>query len=85
MRVGQILKSKAGSPYIKIESDLTLVKGDALFLNKPQAEIDLAVERGKLTKEQGEAKKAKVPDFVIYNIILRNAPNETGVQTAEKF
>lgn len=83
MRIGQVLNSKAGKPYIKIDSDVALTKGDVLFLNRPQDEIDNAVERGKLTQEQADAKKAKVPDFVRFNI---NKKAETiATQGAEQF
>lgn len=86
MRVGQVLNSKAGKPYIKIDADVTLTTGDVLFLNKPQDEIDNAVERGKLTAEQAEAKKAKIPDFVRFNINKKVDTTETaGVQNAEQF
>lgn len=83
MRVGQVLNSKAGKPYIKIDKDVTLTMGDVLFLNKPQDEIDSAVERGKLTQEQAEAKKAKIPDFVRFNINKKDDLATT--QNAEQF
>lgn len=86
MRVGQVLNSKAGKPYIKIDKDVTLTTGDVLFLNRPQDEIDNAVERGKLTAEQAEAKKAKVPDFVRFNINKKeDNVTTTGAQNAEQF
>lgn len=84
MRLGQVLNSKAGKPYIKIDKDVTLKAGDVLFLNKPADEIDNAVERGKLTTEQADAKKAKIPDFVRFNINVKTT-QETGVQNAEQF
>jgi hypothetical protein len=85
MRVGQILNSKAGAPYIKIDKDTVLKVGDVLFLNKPADEIDNAVERGKLTQEQAEAKKAKVPDFVRYNINQKVDNAATTSSNAEQF
>lgn len=87
MRVGQVLNSKAGKPYIKIEKDVLLTNGDVLFLNRPKDEIDSAVERGKLTAEQGEAKKAKIPDFVRFNINKKENNDATTpeAQNAEKF
>lgn len=84
MRIGQILNSKAGTPYIKLDNDVTLKKGDVLFLNKPADEIQNAVERGKLTQEQADAKIAKVPDFVRYNINQKVDKITTGTN-AEQF
>lgn len=85
MRVGQVLNSKAGVPYIKIDKDVTLTAGAVLFLNKPNDEIDSAVERGKLTTEQAEVRKAKIPDFVRYNINQKVETATTTGQNAEKF
>jgi hypothetical protein len=84
MRVGQVLNSKAGKPYIRIDKAVTLNEKDVLFLNRPQDEIDSAVERGKLTKEQGEAKKSKVPDYVRFNINVKTSATTEG-QDAENF
>lgn len=80
MRIGQALKSKSGQTYLKIEQDVTLKKGDALFLTKPADDIDYLVENGKLDKEAGEARKAKIPDFVIYNIKTAGTKTQENVE-----
>ena len=54
MRVGQVLKSKAGKTYLKFEKNVTISEGEALFISTPQQEAD--------------EKLAKVPGFVLYNI-----------------
>lgn len=68
MKVGQALKSKGGKTYLKFEKTVTLKEGDVLFLSKPSENIDYLVDKGDLTEEEGAAKKAKIPDFVLYNI-----------------
>lgn len=72
-RVGQMLKSKGGKYYLKFENQenepITIESGDALMLQKPDEQIDRLVELGKITSDEGEAKKAKVPGFVKFNVI----------------
>jgi hypothetical protein len=84
MRVGQILNNKAGDKYyFKADADIVLKKGDVLWLNKPVDDINGAVERGKLTREQADAKIAKIPNFVKYNVNQNLKTN--GAQSAENF
>jgi hypothetical protein len=71
MRVGQALKSKSGVTYLKFDKTVTIEEGETLFLSRPQDDVDYLVENGKITTEEGEARKAKIPDFVIYNIKVR--------------
>ncbi len=78
MRVGQVLKSKGGNSYLKFEKNVTISEGEALFLSTPQEDIDYLVSSGKLTADEGEARKAKVPDFVRFNIKKANN-NNTGI------
>ena len=72
MRVGQALKSKGGRTYLKFDKQLVINEGDALFLSKPQDDIDYLVSQGKMTVDEGAAKKAKIPEFVLYNIKVAN-------------
>ena len=75
-RVGQILTSKKGVSYIKIDDKLTenlvLEPGQALFLSNPADDVDGLVSIGKLTAEEGEARKARIPSFVKKNISIAN-------------
>lgn len=68
MKVGQVLKSKGGKTYLKFEKATTIQEGEALFISTPAEDIQFLVETGKLTAAEGEAKLAKVPSFVLYNI-----------------
>lgn len=85
MKVGQALKSKGGETYLKFEQDVVLKKGDALFLSRPVDDIDYLVKAGKLDKETAEQRKAKIPDFVIYNIKTANGKTTETVENTEKF
>lgn len=86
-RVGQALKSKAGKTYLKFDTTVTIKEGETLFLSRPEEDVDHLVDTGKLTKEEGEARKAKIPDFVIYNIKTATSKVVTDKTTgnAEKF
>jgi hypothetical protein len=70
MKVGQALKSKEGKTYLKFDKDVNIKAGEAVFLSRPQDDIDYLVSKGELTPQQGEERKAKVPSFVLYNIKL---------------
>lgn len=66
--VGNILKSKAGNSYIKIEADeITLKKGDRLMLKSKAEEIEESVSSGKISEEKGEELKEKL-HFIKYVI-----------------
>ena len=81
MKVGEIRQSQGGSYYIKFNNitdkngnvklstlPLTLEDGDVLFLNKPEETIDYLVKSGKLTEEQGEERKRKIPSFIKFEV-----------------
>lgn len=71
--VGYVSKSKAGNVMITIEQGLTLNAGDKLMQKKPADVIDSLVEAGYLTEEQAEQRKAKVPEWKLYEVsVLRN-------------
>lgn len=80
MRVGQALKAKSGKTYLKFDKTVTIGEGETLFLSRPQDDVDYLVETGKLTKEEGEARKAKIPDFVIYNIKSKGKVETTNTE-----
>lgn len=67
-KVGQVLKSKKGSFYIKVEKDLTLAAGSSLQLQDPRAGFKRMAETGKISEEEAEAKAAKLPEFLKYDI-----------------
>lgn len=89
--IGKVLKSKAGTHYIKLGQDRdatgklfgknakelfpitlgdgsVLNEGDVLFLKTIDSEIKGLVDKGFITPEQGEARLAKVPEFVKYKV-----------------
>jgi hypothetical protein len=78
-RVGQILLSKGGRKYIKLEQDIN--KDDILFLNKPSEEIDFLVESGRITEQEGRARKEKVPDFVLANLVKGVVAKNTNAES----
>jgi hypothetical protein len=75
-KVGQVLTGKNGGHYIKIEQSVTLTEGDVLFLNKPEETLQRLVAAGTITQAEADAKLAKVPSFVKYNIVRKNTQTE---------
>lgn len=67
---GEILTSKNGVKYIKVTSDvtLTLKEGDAIFMQKPEENIDALAKKGFITAEEAKARKSKLPNFLHYLI-----------------
>lgn len=74
VKVGTLLKSKAGSLYIKVddklEGSVTLTKGMSLNLKDPRKENLELAERGFISMEEAESRNAKIPEYVKYNITL---------------
>ena len=75
--IGSVVKGKDGKPdYIKINSDVTLKKGQYVNLESPKQQIEslqAAVESGKLTAEYGEKLLARLeatPDWVRFNLFV---------------
>ena len=68
--VGTIKESKAkpGEHYMTI--DQLIPAGTVLRLQNPRDLYDLWVEQGRMTVEEAEEKKAAIPHFVKYNLIL---------------
>lgn len=85
-KVGAVMKRKDdGSTYIKFSKDIknpgnlqalasALAKaGDGgLYLNvqNPRTSLDEAVQMGHLTADVAETMKAKIPDYVLFELIL---------------
>lgn len=68
-KLGSLRKSQKGSLYIKIDEDVTLTKGMSLQLKDPRKSLDAAVENGKMSSEKAEEIKAKIPDYIRYEVI----------------
>jgi hypothetical protein len=66
--VGYISKTKTGKSMITVDQDFVLKKGDKLFISKPQDTVDSLVANGILTEEQGEQRKAKIPDWKLSEV-----------------
>lgn len=69
-KVGSLRKSQKGDNYIKIDDDVTLKKGAALQLKDPRKSLDQAVENGRMSAENAAERKAKIPDYIRYELIL---------------
>lgn len=66
--VGYISKSQSGLILLTIEQDLVLKKGDKLIQKKPAEAIDGLVEKEFITEEEGEKRKARIPDWKLYEV-----------------
>jgi len=56
---------------ITLADGTVLNEGDVLFLKSPQAELDELVLAGYVKADVAEARKAKIPDFIRYNVQLQ--------------
>ena len=65
---GELLTSKSGTKYIKINKDITLnlKEGDCIFMEKPEQNLARLVEKGFITQEEAKERTAKIPDFLHY-------------------
>ncbi len=62
-----------GDPYIKIEQDIVLKKGDRLHMKKKSDAIDSAVRSGKIAEDYGAELKEKL-SWIKYE--LSKMPNK---------
>ncbi len=69
-KIGTVRKSKKGSLYIKVESDVALKKDAMLTLQDPRKKLDESVASGRLTEEKAEEFRAKIPDYIRQEIYL---------------
>lgn len=70
LTVGEILVSKAGSPYIKFKEDFEVKQGMTLTMQDPRTRLEEAVAAGRMTEEQAQERAAKIPEFVKYSLVL---------------
>jgi len=68
--VGSLRKSQKGGLYIKLTADLNLKTGSTLQLQDPRKSLDSAVAAGRMSEEKAEEIKAKIPEYVKYDIAL---------------
>jgi hypothetical protein len=67
-KVGSLRKSKTGNLYIKVDTDFSLKKDDALNLQDPRKKIASAVEAGRMEESKAEDLLSKIPDYIKYDI-----------------
>jgi len=68
--IGSLRKSKKGGLYIKVTAPVTLTAEDNLQLVDPRKSLDNAVASGRMSAEKAEEIKAKIPDYVKYDVAL---------------
>lgn len=69
-KLGTLRKSQKGSLYIKLDADVNLKKGQAITLKDPRKSLDAAVEAGRMAADKAEGIKAKIPDYIKYELLL---------------
>jgi len=69
-KLGSLRKSQKGGLYIKIDADVTLKAGDVVQLQDPRKSLDAAVAAGRMDSEKAEGIKAKIPDYIKYDLQL---------------
>jgi len=70
LKVGTIRKSKKGSLYLKVESDVKLTKDAALQIQDPRKKIKDQVAAGKLEEAKGEERLSKIPEYIRQEVYL---------------
>lgn len=71
LEVGAVLRKKEGEgSYIKIKTDVRLTEGTILQVSDPREKYDRLVKSGHMSEEEAEESKARVPDFVLFDIVL---------------
>ena len=70
-KLGEVIELKDKEGNSRVMGDTVELKtDDTLFLSSPLDEVDSLVQNGKLSAEDGEVRKSKIPDFIMYNIEL---------------
>ena len=54
--------------YIKVAADVALKKDSALQIQDPRKKLDEAVTAGRMDAEKADALKAKIPDYIRYDV-----------------
>jgi sulfite reductase beta subunit-like hemoprotein len=75
-KIGSLRKSQKGSNYLKIDNDVTLKKGDVVQLQDPRKSLDAAVAAGRMDSEKAEGIKAKIPEYIKYDLVLAPATDK---------
>jgi hypothetical protein len=70
IKLGTIRKSKKGGLYIKVDTDIKLLKDSALQIQDPRKKVKDQVASGKLTEAQGEERLSKIPEYIRQEIFL---------------
>jgi hypothetical protein len=70
-KVGTLMKNKDNTKdnYIKIDSDITLTAGSFLQVQDPRKKLKEAVAAGRIDAAKGEELLAKIPDFVLREVV----------------
>lgn len=70
LKVGAVRKGKEGNHYIKIFEAVALQKDDVLQLQNPRTKLKDSVAAGRLTEEQAQAHLEKLPEYLVYDVVL---------------
>lgn len=69
-QVGSVRKSDKGAFYLKVTENVTLTKDTVLQLQDPRKRVDEFVAKGFISEEQGAERKAKIPEYIKYDLVL---------------
>lgn len=69
-QVGSIRQNDKGRKYIKLDDVSGLKDGVALQMEKPEDKLQRLHELGHLTEEQLEYRLSKVPEWLLYELVL---------------
>jgi hypothetical protein len=67
-KVGSLRKSKEGKLYLKFDAGVSVAEGGVLSLQDPRKRLDSLVESGKMSEEKAEELKAKIPEYIRYEV-----------------
>lgn len=69
--VGTVLRKKdGGGSYIRIKENVSLKKDTILQVQDPREKLDRLAEAGHMSPDEAEERKARIPDFVLFDIVL---------------
>lgn len=69
-KIGSLRKSKEGKLYIKVDGNVSLEKDMVLSLQDPRKSLEASVAAGRLDAEKAETMKAKIPEYIRYDVFL---------------
>ena len=75
INVGQILKSKKGSLYVKVKQDVSLKADEAIYIDDATVKFERMLNAGKLSEEEFEAEmeahaEGGKKSFIKYDLTL---------------